>query len=212
VLSGPWQKRGCRLSFLMSIFTSFTINITTTTSTSLHVVTTEYGVCGGQHLPHLFSAFVSHNLLVIASGQVRSVSLHVPANLKSSFLPQHHSRQLRFLQPHVLQSKSLSSAQHLVMPATTLYPSMATAIHPLFTSTSSSLRPSPRSVTRSSLGTLQRIAVLVILAPLESCPVLLPFSSYSSVSRYRHRQVAICSPPDRAPLVDARIRSLINTP
>ena len=98
------------------------------------------------------------------------------------------------------------------MPATTLYPSMATAIHPLFTSTSSSLRPSPRSVTRSSLGTLQRIAVLVILAPLESCPVLLPLSSYSFVSRYRHRQVAICSPSDCAPLADAHIRSLINTP
>lgn len=40
---------------------------------------------------------------------------------------------------------------------------------------------------------LQRIAVLVILAPLESCPVLLPISSYSFVSRYRRLQTAICS-------------------
>lgn len=97
------------------------------------------------------------------------------------------------------------------MPSTTLSLSMETAIRPLFTSTTSSLPP-PRTDCHSLLYTLQRIAVLVILAPLESCPVLLPFSSYSLVSRYRRRQIAICSPSDRPLLADARIRSLINTP
>ena len=52
----------------------------------MHVVNTEYAVCGRQPLPRLLGAFVSHNLSVIVSGQARSIGLHVLTNLKGSFL------------------------------------------------------------------------------------------------------------------------------
>lgn len=52
----------------------------------MHVVTMEYAVCGGQQLPRLFRAFISHILSVIAPGQVKLIGLHVLMNLKGSFL------------------------------------------------------------------------------------------------------------------------------
>ena len=79
----------------------------------------EYDVCGGQYLPRLLGALVSRNLSDASFGQVRSIGLHVFTNLRAPSFYQHHPRQSRFLQPHVLQPNSLSSAQHLIMPATT---------------------------------------------------------------------------------------------
>jgi hypothetical protein len=99
-------------------------------------------------------------------------------------LRQHHMWQSRHQAASINLTPSRSRLPHAIACLPRRTPQqMATAIRPLFTSTA---HP-PRFICllahcHTLFFTPQRIAVFVILAPLESWPALLPFSSYSCFS------------------------------
>ena len=103
----------------------------------------EYDVRGGQHLPQLLSAFVSHNPSIIASERVRSVGLHVPTKSKSSFLLSRSSEAValpsnsRFAIQLALACATLYHACHDALPIDGNCYSPSVYIHHILSSVSS---------------------------------------------------------------------------